>query len=95
MKDKRTKIIPVGTMQTRYLVTLIDDPVTQGDIEKRLRQREFIRTLYENAELMNCGPALFQKMRMFFSGSEWVIELEALVDEPAGARLGNTKSNPA
>lgn len=92
---KTTKVIPVGTTQSRYLVTLSTDPVTEGDTDKRMKQWNMLKTIAENPELMNCGPSLFQKMRMFFSGSEWVVELESLVDEPAGARLGNAANGPA
>lgn len=95
MKEKKTKVIPVGTTQTRYIVTLIGDPVSGGENDKRLRQYALLTEIVNNPQLMNCGSALFEKAKMYFAGDSWVFEMEAVVDGVPGAGFGNAKIGPA
>lgn len=44
-------------------------------------QRRLFQTLSDSFELVSCGPAPFQKMKVFHDGSRWVLEAEATVRE--------------
>jgi hypothetical protein len=74
------KMVRVGRTQIRHMVTYRGDPCPEEGPESWLRQAQLLRTIADSSELCKCGPSRFQKMRMFYSGNEWVIELEAVVD---------------
>lgn len=82
---KSLKRIPVGERRTRYIVTYFGETVDLelGDLDVHHKQVLMLRTLADQPELLVCGAARFQKMAMNFNGSEWVVEMQAVVDEAA------------
>lgn len=88
MKRLAKKIPVNGHKQSRHMVTLTSDTVVAGVLDMYQKQYDMLRTLVDQPEMMNCGPTRFEKMRMYFTGSEWVLELEATVDE------GNNNGTP-
>ena len=77
------KRIPVGE-QIRHLVILRDDPVDPSGLDKDIRQLGFLTVLAQNPAMMDCGGNRWQKLKIWFSGAEWVAELEALEDKGGG-----------
>jgi ATP-dependent Zn protease len=88
MRRSAKKISINGGKQSRHSITLSSDPVVAGALDMFQKQHDMLRTLVEQPEMMNCGPARFEKLRMFFTGSEWVVEMESVVEE------GNNNGSP-
>lgn len=76
---KSLKKIGLGS-KTRYIVTLTGEEI-QNPEEKRLRQWQMLQTLANTPDLMACGPAPFDSMKMAFSGDKWLVEMQADVNE--------------
>ena len=87
---KSTKRIPIGTSQVRYIVTLTSDPVMAGALDMNQKQHEMLRTLADQPEMCICGPGRFDKLRMDFNGSEWVIQMESVTEANNGSTAGST-----
>lgn len=79
---KTLKQIRVGENQIRYMVLLVGEPVLGGEQDSRVKQWQMIRTLADQPDLLTCGTVPFEKLRMSFTGSEWIVELEATTDAP-------------
>jgi hypothetical protein len=73
------KQVKVGDRAMRYLVTLQGDAFLAGQGEA-FAQAKMLREFVDNDGLQVCGPARFQHMKMFVSGTTWIIELEATVE---------------
>jgi hypothetical protein len=67
---RKQRTVPVGN-ETRYLVTITGDPGQKGpDLLQELLQGHC-------AGLLNCGPILFQQLKMSQDGDSWVITMES------------------
>lgn len=62
----------------RYRVLLESDECEVGTMESRQRQYDLLRAIVDNAGMMDCGPAIFQTMKMSHDGVRWIIEMEAV-----------------
>jgi hypothetical protein len=78
---KSTKQIAIGLHEVRHIVTLIGDRISMGEQEKVMSQYEMLRQLVAQPELMICGPQRFEDLHMYWSGSEWVIEMKVTVEK--------------
>lgn len=85
------KRVAIGQTQARYMVTYTSNQVQENSIEARFEQDRMLKTLANQPELWNCGPVPYQKLRMYFNGGAWVMELEAVVDE-IGVGSGSNRS---
>jgi hypothetical protein len=75
---KSIKKISLGK-KTRYIVTLVGEEILTPD-DKRNKQWNMIQTIANTPDLMTCGPVSFDTMKMGFSGSQWVVEMQADVE---------------
>lgn len=67
---RKVRNVPVGS-ETRYLVTITGD---QGQTAPDLLQE----LLHGHcAGLLNCGPVLFQQLKMSQDGDVWTINMES------------------
>lgn len=72
----------VGSNLVRYKIRIEDDPSKPGwDAGNRLMQ--FMATLINAPDLLNCGYSKPQKMSFYHSGDGWVAEGEATMEETA------------
>lgn len=77
MTKKQIKI-PIGSGGTRWRTTYTDVP--SSGIQIMVRAYEFLRELCVDGAftgLLNCGPTLFQKLKMEHRDGAWVVELES------------------
>lgn len=74
MKMKRAAI-NIGEQETRHTVKIEDDPSDN----QYSRQFVFLRNLLDTPNTLTCGPSIFQKLVIYYNGSNWVAEAEAVV----------------
>lgn len=48
-----------------------DDPQ-----HKEIRRQYFLNTIFNTAEMWNCGPGKFDKMTIFYENGGWIVETE-------------------
>ncbi len=80
--ERKIRSVDVGGIR-RHHVTIFGDPSSPGD---RVAQHVFMTEVVVNGPsngLWNCGPIPWQKMRSFYNGTQWVIEMEATEGEIA------------
>lgn len=78
---RTTSKVSIGGEQCRVAVKIESDPCEMGTIEARRAQVAILRALTENIELLNCGFVPFQKLSMKHTGSNWLVEMEAVQSE--------------
>ncbi len=66
--------------RTRYRVRIESDPC-ETEHFKRQMQLSLLANLVNTPDLMNCGPAPFESMRMYHSGGRWIIEFETTLEQ--------------
>lgn len=71
----------VGEHQIRHRTRIEDLPTPEGSEEARVRQFHFVQELAQNWSLLACGMQMFQRLSIYHSGSAWVAEAEAVVEE--------------
>ena len=69
-----------GDREVKRTVVLVDEPSPTGTEFVRARQMHLLREMVENPRLLSVGAEMFQEMRMYHSGKEWVIELVSIVE---------------
>lgn len=72
----------LGLKLFRYVNVLEDDPAPEEGPEARAAQFRFLSQVMQQPDITLCGPVTFQKLKMYHNGSAWVIEMEAVVEEP-------------
>jgi hypothetical protein len=84
MKKTFTKI-QVGESlkanQWRYTTTVEDDPSEQGSDAAHMRQMWFLQMLVDQPQLLLCGTARFETLRVHHTGRCWVAIAQAVVTE--------------
>ena len=70
----------VGTKQIRYKVRIEDDPSAPGH-QSGLRLITFMETLAQSPDLLNCGYSKPQRLSLYHSGTGWIAEGEATIEE--------------
>lgn len=65
----------------RYLVRIEDVECEIDTEEYKLRQFLFLQSLVNTPSLLNCGYKTFEKMTVYYDGTKWVADLEALTEE--------------
>lgn len=65
----------------RHTLKIVDIPSEPGTQLAAERRRHLLREVAADDRLLMCGPADFEKFRMYHSGHEWVIECEADVED--------------
>ncbi len=83
MKTRSVHATKTGDNTLRVRLRIEDVPSMGDSSIAHERQRALLQSLLDQPALMNCGSVPFQKMRMFHSGTAWVIEAEAEVFEPS------------
>lgn len=74
--------IPMDDDGTVVHRTKIESPECDPGTELcNFHQRRLFQMISDRFELTSCGPAPFQKMRVYHDGSRWVLEAEATVRE--------------
>lgn len=71
----------ISETQTRYRSRIESEPCSPNTQESRIIQYNLLRTMIDTPDLLACGPVVFETMRFFHSGTCWVVELEAIVEE--------------
>lgn len=66
---------------TRYRARIESDPCLANTQESRHVQYNLLRTLVDSPDLLACGPVVFERMTMAHTGTRWIVELEARVEE--------------
>ena len=77
---KESKRINLQNGKTRHIVIIKDDPVDPSQIDLDSRQFLFLQILAQSPDVLTCGPVRWEKLRLYFSGQEWVAEAEAVTD---------------
>lgn len=72
----------VSETQIRYR-TRIEDTIESrpGTSDARRRLHFLFQTFADSPDLLNCGPAVPERLSITHSGRSWVVEAEAIVDE--------------
>lgn len=68
--------------QVRHRVKILGDPCPADSQESRILQHRMLQDLASTPELTVCHYSPFQLLKMLHDGERWVIEAEAVVDEP-------------
>lgn len=79
---KTTSQTRVADNQIRHR-TRIEDSIESrpGTSDARRRLHFLFQTFADSPDLLNCGPAIPQRLSITHSGRSWVVETEAVVDE--------------
>lgn len=75
--QRRTFEIQIADNLVRYRTRIDDEPTEEFSAEATVRQFQFMHALLEQPGLLKCGPEPFQKMKLYHSGTSWVVETEA------------------
>jgi hypothetical protein len=69
----------VGDDQVRHRNLLESDECPAEGIQSQQQQQFLLSTLANTPTMQMCGTKPFDKMRMYWNGRCWTIELEAIV----------------
>jgi hypothetical protein len=67
----------VGESAFRYKVRYESEDCPHTSFSYRTEQTGLLRSLLDNQGLLDCGPAVFETLKMHHDGTKWVVELEA------------------
>lgn len=70
----------VGDRLVRHRTRIEDDPSPKGSWEARNKLFNLFQTILNSPDLINCGLAPPEQMKVYHSGESWVIEAEATVE---------------
>lgn len=76
---------PIGdhvTKRQRYGLVLEDDPSGTNPLEMQTRLLKFLQSVVDQPALMQCGLAYPERFVVHHNGTSWVLQAEAVVDEP-------------
>ena len=79
--NKTTVKIPLEKDQYLYRTKLISVDCEPGTYQAEQCRDLLLKTVADNLDFRRCGPAIFQKLKMYHSGDAWVLETEAVVEE--------------
>lgn len=82
MKSRSVHATQSGYTSTKYRLKIEDDPSAEDSAEAGGRLLALLRDLVDQPVLLMCGPVSPQKVRLWHSGSCWVLEAEAEVHTP-------------
>ena len=81
---KSVKTVKLGSGQSRYQVQIFGEPCPEFGPESTIRKLQMLQMVCDRPDVGSCGPAPFQKLKLYYGGSEWVLELEAVGDDITG-----------
>ena len=73
----------ISETQIRYRSHIESDPCAPNSQESRIVQYHLLQSMVNMPDLLTCGPVVFETMRIFHSGTCWIADLEAIVEEQA------------
>lgn len=76
--NKVQKTINLTQTEKLFCVRYESEECEELGVKSKFIQKEMLSMLSSMPGLMECGPYLFQKMKMSHDGQKWVIELEAV-----------------
>jgi hypothetical protein len=82
IRERVYKKVPVGGNQDRHMVRLEGPFVSMGTREFEEERYNLLKDLVQFPELLECGPARFQTLKVSYNGNSWIAELEAVVASP-------------
>lgn len=77
--NRTVKVIRLGDNTSKCVVTLESDFCGEDSYKKRAQQRELLRLMVDNPDLLICNGYVFETLIMEFKESRWVAELSAKV----------------
>lgn len=75
--NRTIKQHPLHDGGTRYEVRIEDEPCPKGGLASRFRTTDLLRLLASTPGLIDCGPVMFDTLRIYHDGERWVAVMEA------------------
>lgn len=64
--------------KAKYTVRLCSPMCGRNDQESIMLRFELLRMVIDNPDLITCGAARFEQLRVFYDGDKWVLEASAV-----------------
>ncbi len=80
MKRTLTKI-RLDDLHVRYKVTLEGDPSDPATIAGRVAQVDILRALVDQPQLLRCGLAMCDTLKLSHNGTSWQLDMESIETE--------------
>ena len=77
----------LGEGRTRHRVRIESDVCETGSGQEELVKRMLLQNFSDNPQLLTCGMVPFQSMKMYHTGTIWIIEAEAITESPNAKQL--------
>ena len=77
----------LGEGRMRHRVHIESDECVLGSSMEEPIKQMMLQNFADNPSLLTCGMTPFQTLKMFHTGSIWVVEAEAIVERPNAQQL--------
>jgi hypothetical protein len=92
---RKTTNVDIGNGKVRARTRIEGDACEQGTFEARHSQYTLLSAIGATPDLTACALVAFEKLTMYHNGTSWVVEAEAIVDDPQGLLNASTPTNSA